>query len=897
MNRWAGMSDPSSRLAAALGDRYALDRELGEGGMASVYLAQDLKHDRQVALKVLKPELAAVVGGERFIAEIRTTANLQHPHILPLFDSGQDDGLLWYAMPYIEGESLRDRLEREGQLPVDEAVAIATKVAGALQAAHDQGIIHRDIKPANILLANGEPLVADFGIALAVQEAGGGRLTETGLSVGTPFYMSPEQATAERTPDARADVYSLGCVLYEMLTGEPPFTGSSAQAVLGRILTQDARPVTEQRPTVPGNVAAAVHTALQKLPADRFRSASEFAQALRTSTFSSPGAVAAAGGPVNRGRRVVPWAVAAIATAAALLMALRPSSETQVPEPVRFNLEKPADAVQGWRRVLDISRDGRTVVFLGRDQDGRSLFRRDLATPGVRPIAGTRGGEYPTISPDGRWVAFVAEDGQVYRTPLDGGTATQIGTLPNPPIGISWEGNGRLEFGMLAFDGDYPGLTTMDVATGRLEVRTQPRVDGGGMQHEPYVLPGGKRELFIDFPESREEPVGLGILDFSTNETRRLDLGGTRLRFTRSIVGVSGDKLLFMDDSDRLMAVKWDNERGETVGVPVAVDGVPDALAEASLSPSGVLVMLLAGEAFRPVLVDDRGRVVRELWEGRVNSFFPRVGPDGDRVAVGMAGFRDRDDVWILDASSGALTPMGIGFDQAPAWTLDGREILNDQPFSAEDGTQMRRIRAIALDGGGAVRTLAEIRTESVEAIDVHPGDGALVLDVNNGTNPTMSQMDIAMLSAGSDSLHPVVGGPGQEVAPRLSPDGRWLAYTLVEGGRAQVMVRAFPHGDRAVPIAPEQGGMPVWDPSGTRLYYRTEDGLSAATLSFQGGTPRVTEREPLFSAPMFGAPGDNVATYDVLPGGFVVALDETRTSGRLVVWKDWIQELDASLR
>ena len=188
--------DPVTRLNAALEGRYRIDREIGEGGMATVYLADDLKHERKVALKVLKPELAAVVGAERFLAEIKTTANLQHPHILPLFDSGEADGFLYYVMPHVEGESLRQRIDRDHQLPVDEAVAIATKVAGALQAAHERGVIHRDIKPANILLSKGEPLVADFGIALAVGAAGGGRLTETGLSLGTPHYMSPEQANA-----------------------------------------------------------------------------------------------------------------------------------------------------------------------------------------------------------------------------------------------------------------------------------------------------------------------------------------------------------------------------------------------------------------------------------------------------------------------------------------------------------------------------------------------------------------------------------------------------------------------------------------------------------------------------------------------------------------------------
>ncbi len=249
------MSDALERLNAALGGRYTIERELGEGGMATVYLAKDLKHNREVALKVLKPELAAVVGAERFLAEIEVTANLTHPHILPLHDSGEADSFLFYVMPYVQGESLRERIDREKQLGVDDALAITQKVAGALDYAHGHGVVHRDIKPGNILLSEqGEPLVADFGIALAVAQAGAGRITETGLSLGTPHYMSPEQATGDRDVDPQSDVYALGCVLYEMLSGDPPFLASTAQAVLVKILTSDAPPITTVRGTVPHNI-------------------------------------------------------------------------------------------------------------------------------------------------------------------------------------------------------------------------------------------------------------------------------------------------------------------------------------------------------------------------------------------------------------------------------------------------------------------------------------------------------------------------------------------------------------------------------------------------------------------------------------------------------------------
>src|SRR6476660_7884541 len=303
------MPELLSRLQLALADRYRIEGEIGAGGMATVYLAQDLRHDRRVALKLLRPELSAVIGAERVLAGIKLTANLQHPHILPLFDSGEavvdnPEGaqrFLFYVMPFVEGESLRARLNREKQLPVAEAVRIATEVASALDYAHRHGVVHRDIKPENILLHDGRALVADFGIALAASKAGGNRMTETGMSLGTPHYMSPEQAMGEREITPRSDVYALGVVLYEMLTGDPPFTGSTAQAVVARVLTEAPRSLRPQRKSIPPYVEAAVLTALEKLPADRFATAAEFAHALSPAGATTRRLPAAAGEPPTRG--------------------------------------------------------------------------------------------------------------------------------------------------------------------------------------------------------------------------------------------------------------------------------------------------------------------------------------------------------------------------------------------------------------------------------------------------------------------------------------------------------------------------------------------------------------------------------------------------------------------
>src|SRR4051812_19920902 len=289
------MPDSGQDLSNAVADRYRVDREIGRGGMASVFLARDLRHDRDVAIKVLHPELAAALGADRFLAEIKTTARLQHPHILPLLDSGEANGVLFYVMPFVAGETLRERLDREHLLPIDDAMRIAREIGDALEYAHRIGVIHRDIKPENILLQDGHALVADFGIALAVQQAGGARMTQTGLSLGTPNYMSPEQAMGERTIDARTDQYALAAVVYEMLVGPPPSPGSAVQAIVAKLRPGRPPRIATQRDRGPPHVEAAVFRALEKIPADRWASVHDFTDALRDATLA-PSAITSVDG-------------------------------------------------------------------------------------------------------------------------------------------------------------------------------------------------------------------------------------------------------------------------------------------------------------------------------------------------------------------------------------------------------------------------------------------------------------------------------------------------------------------------------------------------------------------------------------------------------------------------
>lgn len=439
------MSDPVARLNAALEGRYAIERELGEGGMATVYLADDLKHERKVALKVLKPELAVVVGAERFLAEIKTTANLQHPNILPLHDSGEADGFLFYVMPYVEGDTLKDRLDREHQLPVADAVHIATDIAEALDYAHRQGVIHRDIKPANVLLLEGKPVISDFGIALAVGAAGGGRLTETGLSLGTPHYMSPEQATGDQIVGASTDTYALGSVLYEMLVGEPPYPGTTAQAVLGKIIASKPVSAMEERPSIPANVDAAVRKALEKLPADRFTSVQDFVRALGDEHFRY-GELAEAGLAVARAS---PWSWPTMAmTAVAALFAAAfgwsltrsdflPTGRFSINLPDTVPLAFIGSASLGiGRRALAISRDGSNLAYVGSRGGVSQLFIRPIDSYEIEALPGTEGAYNPFFSPDGEWVGFFVEN-EVRKISIEGQSPVLLATIINP-MGADW---------------------------------------------------------------------------------------------------------------------------------------------------------------------------------------------------------------------------------------------------------------------------------------------------------------------------------------------------------------------------------------------------------------------------------------------------------------------------
>ncbi|HEV7704815.1 MAG TPA: protein kinase [Gemmatimonadaceae bacterium] len=402
------MSDTPD-ISTALSDRYVIEREIGSGGMAVVYLARDKKLDREVALKVLRPELGAVLGSERFLTEIKISARLDHPHILTLIDSGEADGLLYYVLPYVRGESLRAKLDRERQLGLEEALTITKQVASALDYAHRQGLVHRDIKPENILIQEGEAMLTDFGIALAVKEAGGNRLTQTGLSLGTPQYMSPEQATGDRGIDARSDVYSLASVLYEMLAGEPPVTGASAQSMIAKLMTEKPTHLRVLRDTVPIAIDEAVAKALAKTPADRFASAGEFSRALDVKAVTETGPSAK---PVAKSKRmaIIGGVIVLAAIVAGGAYAMR--GRTAAPRGVAASLgQRTPLTTSGAVLVPAISPDGKQLAYVTKHcatgKCNYSVVEQDVGGSNTRSILeGATAAYYLEWSPDRRNLMF-----------------------------------------------------------------------------------------------------------------------------------------------------------------------------------------------------------------------------------------------------------------------------------------------------------------------------------------------------------------------------------------------------------------------------------------------------------------------------------------------------------
>src|SRR5688500_717508 len=925
------MAEITERLSTALADRYRIERRLGEGGMATVYLAEDLKHDRKVALKVLRPELGVVLGADRFLQEIKTTARLQHPHILPLYDSGctaaapgGDTGFLFYVMPFIEGETLREKLDREQQLGIDEAVKIATEVADALQYAHDQGVIHRDIKPENILLRNGRAFVADFGIALAVSAAAGGRMTETGLSLGTPHYMSPEQATAETHIDNRSDIYSLGSVLFESLTGEPPHTGPSAQAIILKIVTDVPRPVRELRKSVPPHVAAAIAMALEKLQADRFNSAKAFAEALHDPAFTWPVATTTTVGAAGlASRRVSLPALLAVALLDSALAAwgwTRPGRTTSVARH-RTTLGAPG-ALDGITFGVEaaLSPDGASLVFRSPLTGLGQLYvkRRDEVV--ARPLAGTEGGSGPFFSPDGAWIGFVA-NGQLRRIPSTGGPSLKLADSVHPTFNRgAW-----LEDGSIVYY-DLPTHTLRRLGSGDAtsKVIVSPAIIGGRFPSFPAPLPSSRGILFTAHLTNCVGVVSCRPSRVYVYDARR---DTVRALFDDAIGAwyVRTGHVLYLTSAGTLMAAPWDNSALAPTGRPVPVlDGIqaPGFL----ISDEGTAYYLVGRGEFPPgpvpnavvVWVDRTGHVepVDSTWQVNTGGTYSgstetdwglALSPDGRRIALTLQTDLGTD-IWIKQVPTGPVSRLTLyaGADRSPAWTPDGRAItfLSDRPVLIGSARTVNpfNVWEQAADGIGEPRLLwgKDGPTDAFWS----PDGRWLVLGATTSTGAS-AQREILAAHPRVDSLARRLVATGSDVmGAAVSPDCRWLAYVSNEQGANEVFVRPFPDVNGGKwHVSSGGGSAPLWAHNGRELFYVANRKMNVVRINpgppFSAEPPRV-----LFTIP------DGLRAGSPVGGTFAITPDDQRFlmvrdnkwedmagTPTLVVVQNFFDELRAKLK
>ena len=828
-------------LRAALADRYTIERELGAGGMATVYLVQDLKHDRPVALKVLRPELAAVIGAQRFLQEIKTTAHLQHPHILGLIDSGETEHQLWYVMPFVEGESLRDRINREKLLPVPDAVRLASEVASALDYAHRHGVIHRDIKPENILLHEGRALVADFGIALAASKAGS-RMTETGMSLGTPHYMSPEQAMGEREITARSDVYALGCVLYEMLTGEPPFTGPTAQAIVAKVMTTEPAAPSAQRKTIPPHVEAAVLQALEKLPADRFAGAAEFAAALGNPSFASSRALSGSSTRPAVRATWVPWALVLAAIGFIAFDRLGPKP-APVPPPVqRFDVLLPENAawVNEGGSGMALSPDGTMLAYTGQDSSAqRWVYLRTLDRLHPALIAGSESGGNPFFSPDGRWVGFIQQG--IMKTPVGGGLPQKICGIPGY-VSETW-----LESNVVVFaDGTGLGLRQCSVVG---EVTTLLASDSTESFNFPHGLPGDRGVLFSIRRGSVDR---LAVLDLRTRSVKSLDILGTDPRY------VATGHLVYVSPDGLVRTVRFDTKTLTATGEPVIIaEGVRvvgGGRAMMAVSRSGTIIAADSSLSQRALELVDRSGGATRLYP-RLGEFMdPRFSPDGRRIAVSLG-----PNIWLLDRTQGALTRLS--FDSSairPVWSHDGRRVA----YVRQVGARVD-LRLINADGSAPADSLLAMPGFGLWQALFAPDGRSMVVRTIGG--PGSRDLWLVALDAARKPV-PLLRSSADEVSPTVSPDGRWLAYASNESGRYEVYVRSFPGMGARYPVSLDGGTVPVWSPRGGELFYRSGPVMMAAELG-AGAAFEVLRRTALFSN------GDYISDpthqgYDVAPDG-----------------------------
>jgi serine/threonine-protein kinase len=892
------------RLNAALAGHYRIERELGQGGMATVYLCEDVKHDRKVALKLLKPELAAVLGADRFVHEIKTTAALQHPHILPLFDSGAVDGFLYYVMPFIDGETLRTKLNRETQLSVDEAVRIAVSVCDALDYAHRHGVIHRDIKPENILLHDGRPMVADFGIALAVSAAAGGRMTETGLSLGTPHYMSPEQATAEKEITARSDVYSIGSVLYEMLTGNPPHVGANAQQIIMKIITEPAESVTKYRKSVPANVAAAVAKSLEKLPADRFASAKAFADALGNPAFANVGGTVSVTGMRGQSPRSRRAAFAWLGATVLALIAAAAAGWNMHKAPPRQVVRFPVTITFGQRLAnarevpFALSPDGTRLVYSAFDSGAvlSTLHIRALDQLTTTEIPGTERAIMPFFSPDGLWIGFVTEARELKKVAVNGGPVSPLATSVDRRVGTpSWGDDHSIVYTDQAYAyrvGDGGGAPTP------LFESQKKVLDSTGMRvMSPFVLPGGQAVLMTMC--SNPTTCNLVAIERAKGKVKVLVPGAVRGWY------LPGGYLVYGTQEGALFAVRFNLRSLAVTSAPLALlDGIQTSgpLPFVEISASGTMVYLpgiVAGANVVIVQVDRRGQE-QVIVSKRSRYQRVRLSPDGRRLVIGGFDAKEVAQVWIHDRASGTTRQLTFeGTNLRPDWSPDGTRVA----FSGQHAGNVWHVWSAPADGSAPPVREGEGRDVTGSTAVSYTRDGKwIVVDGPPDDGKGAGNEDIfAIPTSGSPrTMRPAVASPFNEESGEVSPDGKWIAYVSDETGKSQVYMQPFlaPGGRTLISDGPATEA--AWTSNNELVYIDNEnDSLTSAHLEF-GATITVT-RKALFSVRPYQLGSRSNRSFDVSRDGasfiFLKSLVTDKTVDPVVVlnWAEEVKRLMAA--